>query len=87
MEADRIEQIKAALAALNERGAATRRSRLRTHHRAAPSQSELADMIGGTRESVNRQLRDWQKQGVLNLNSGWIVIEDAEAIAALARAD
>ncbi len=33
-------------------------------------------MIGGTRESVDRQLCDWQKQAILELDSGWIVIKD-----------
>lgn len=30
-----------------------------------PSQSELARLVGGARESVNRQFRAWREQGLL----------------------
>ncbi|MFO1185740.1 MAG: Crp/Fnr family transcriptional regulator [Bauldia sp.] len=48
------------------------------------SQSELARLIGGTRESVNRALRDWQRRRVLDLKDGWIIILDHDALAVLA---
>jgi CRP/FNR family transcriptional regulator, cyclic AMP receptor protein len=41
----------------------------------ALSQRELAMLIGGTRESVNRCLRDWQRRGIVHLGGGWIVID------------
>ncbi len=44
------------------------------------SQSELAEMAGGTREKVNRCLRDWQRQGVLELKNRWTIILKPEAL-------
>lgn len=40
------------------------------------SQEELARYVGGTRESVNRQLRDWQRQGVVRLGRGRVNVVD-----------
>lgn len=51
------------------------------------SQSQLASLIGGTRESVNRALRDWRKRRIVDLKDGWIIILDPAALAALAAAD
>jgi CRP-like cAMP-binding protein len=47
------------------------------------SQSELAEMAGGTREKVNRCLRDWQRQGVLELKNRWTIILKPEALREL----
>jgi len=47
------------------------------------SQSELAAMAGGTRENVNRCLRDWQRRGILELKGGWTIIRQPEALRAL----
>ena len=44
------------------------------------SQSEMAEMTGGTREKVNRCLRDWQRRGVLDLKSRWTIILKPEAL-------
>jgi CRP-like cAMP-binding protein len=44
------------------------------------SQSELAEMSGGTRENVNRCLRDWQRRGILELKDRWTVILKPEAL-------
>ena len=60
-----------------EAGRAPHRSRL------SLSQGELANMIGGTRENVNRYLKDWQRRGVLEIDHGWISIRHREAILAL----
>jgi CRP/FNR family cyclic AMP-dependent transcriptional regulator len=49
------------------------------------SQTVLAEMIGGTRETVNRQLHVWQESGVLRRDQGWIVILDQTALRALAQ--
>ncbi|MBP1962153.1 Crp/Fnr family transcriptional regulator [Paenibacillus aceris] len=38
--------------------------------------SEMADMIGSTRESVNRMLSDMKKEDALEFNNGRIVIKD-----------
>jgi CRP/FNR family transcriptional regulator, cyclic AMP receptor protein len=47
------------------------------------SQSELAEMAGGTREKVNRCLRDWQRQGIIELKNRWTIIRKPEALLAL----
>ena len=44
------------------------------------SQSELAEMAGATREKVNRCLRDWQRQGILELRDRWTIIRKPEAL-------
>jgi CRP/FNR family transcriptional regulator, cyclic AMP receptor protein len=38
------------------------------------SQVELAIMINATRENVNRCLRNWQRQGIVDLDKRWIII-------------
>lgn len=47
------------------------------------TQSELAEMAGGTREKVNRCLRDWQRQGILELKDRWTIILKPEALREL----
>ncbi len=47
------------------------------------SQSELAAMAGGTRENVNRCLRDWQRRGILELKNRWTIIRQPEALRKL----
>jgi CRP/FNR family transcriptional regulator, cyclic AMP receptor protein len=47
------------------------------------SQSELAEMVGGTREKVNRCLRDWQRQGIIELKNRWTIVRKPEALRAL----
>ena len=46
----------------------------------ALSQRELGSMIGGTRESVNRCLREWHRRGFIELDEGWIIIRNAAAL-------
>ena len=46
----------------------------------APTQGELAAMMGTSRESINRQLSAWQRAGLLKLGQGTIVIADADAL-------
>ena len=48
------------------------------------SQSDLASMIGASRENVNRHLRDWRRRGILERKDGWIVILQRDMLAALA---
>jgi CRP-like cAMP-binding protein len=48
------------------------------------SQGDLAKIIGGTRETVNRCLRDWQRQGLLELKEGWTIILKPDALEELA---
>lgn len=47
------------------------------------SQSELAHIVGCSRESVNKQLQVWHKAGLIELAKGSIVIRDARAIEQL----
>jgi CRP/FNR family transcriptional regulator, cyclic AMP receptor protein len=49
------------------------------------SQQELANMVGATREFVNRRLRGWQDQGIIELAKGLVVIRDAAALAAVSQ--
>ncbi len=44
------------------------------------TQSELAKMIGNTRENVNRCLRKWQKEDLIKLKDGWLIICDRSAL-------
>ena len=43
-------------------------------------QRELAEMAGGTRENVNRCLRDWQRRGIVELKGGWTTILKADEL-------
>ncbi|MEX2375446.1 MAG: Crp/Fnr family transcriptional regulator [Dehalococcoidia bacterium] len=52
--------------------------------RTSLSQTELANVVGSSRENVNRHLRRWQDEGVIELRGGWIVLLDAEAISRIA---
>jgi CRP-like cAMP-binding protein len=47
------------------------------------SQRELAEMAGGTRENVNRCLREWQRRGILQLKNRWTIILKPEALHAI----
>lgn len=55
--------------------------------RVSASQSELADMVGGTRENVNRCLRKWQKSGWVELTDGWLIVLDRAALVQVAGDD
>lgn len=47
------------------------------------SQGELASIVGGSRESINKHLRAWQRRGIIDLERGRIVIRDVEALRRL----
>lgn len=49
------------------------------------SQQELGDLIGATRESINKHLSDWSKQGIVKLEDGRMTISDLESVRRLAR--
>jgi len=51
------------------------------------SQSELAAMAGGTRENVNRCLRNWQRRGILELKDRWTIIRQPDALRKLLKPD
>ena len=46
-------------------------------------QRELGNMAGGSRESVNKQLQIWCREGLIELSRGSIIIPDIEAIRRL----
>ena len=48
------------------------------------AQQDLADMLGTTRESVNKQLRSWEEQGLVELSRGRMRVLDPEGLAAVA---
>ena len=45
------------------------------------TQRELGNMVGGSREHINRQLQAWQKAGLIELGKGTIAIRDHSALA------
>jgi CRP-like cAMP-binding protein len=47
------------------------------------SQTELAGMINGTRENVNRCLRNWQRQGIVDMSERWITILQRDELEAI----
>jgi CRP/FNR family cyclic AMP-dependent transcriptional regulator len=48
------------------------------------SQRELANMVGGTRESVNRCLRNWQRRGIVQISEGSIIVTNQDALEDIA---
>jgi CRP/FNR family cyclic AMP-dependent transcriptional regulator len=50
----------------------------------ALTQRELGSMIGASRESVNRCLQQWQREGIVQLKPGWIIILNREAMQEIA---
>jgi CRP/FNR family transcriptional regulator, cyclic AMP receptor protein len=47
------------------------------------SQQEMSGIVGASRENVNKQLRTWQRAGLLELGKRRIVIRDLDALQAL----
>ena len=48
------------------------------------SQEEWGDLVGATRESINKQLRAWTGAGLVTLDHGHILVHDLEALDKLA---
>lgn len=48
------------------------------------SQGELANYVGTTRETVNKQIRAWTDEGLVRMDAGSITIRDREALERLA---
>ncbi|HTT79292.1 MAG TPA: Crp/Fnr family transcriptional regulator [Stellaceae bacterium] len=61
----------------NSRGARDRTAGLKISQRA------LGEIVGSSRESVNKHLQDWKRSGIITIERGSIVIRDREALAAL----
>jgi len=51
------------------------------------SQTDLAQMLGVTREAVNKQLRSWQRMGILQLSGGYITVINMDRLVACAQAE
>jgi CRP/FNR family transcriptional regulator, cyclic AMP receptor protein len=47
------------------------------------SQKDLSTLVGASREKVNKQIRQWEEEGVLSKDSGRMVIADARALPSL----
>jgi len=47
------------------------------------SQRALGELVGGSRESVNKHLQDWKRSGIIAIEKGSILIRDIDALAAL----
>jgi CRP-like cAMP-binding protein len=48
------------------------------------SQGELADLVGSSRESINKQIRAWTDERVVRMERGAITIQDRAALERLA---
>jgi CRP-like cAMP-binding protein len=51
------------------------------------SQRELGAMVGMSRESINKQLRQWQNDGIVSVARGAITVTDETALRDLAEAE
>jgi CRP/FNR family transcriptional regulator, cyclic AMP receptor protein len=51
------------------------------------SQQQIGNLIGASRESVNKHIVDWTRTGHLAMKSGCIVIRDREALEEIANAE
>jgi CRP-like cAMP-binding protein len=50
------------------------------------SQEEWGDFVGATRESINKQMRQWTDQGLIRVDHGYVVLLRLAALEALASA-
>jgi CRP/FNR family cyclic AMP-dependent transcriptional regulator len=54
-----------------------------TNPKLSLSQTELAGMINATREHVNRCLRNWQRQGIVDVSERWITLLQRDMLDAI----
>lgn len=47
------------------------------------SQRALGELVGGSRESVNKHLQDWKRLGIIELGKGAILVHDLKALAGM----
>ncbi len=47
------------------------------------SQRALGELVGGSRESVNKHLQDWKRSGLIAIEKGAIVIRDVDGLEEL----
>lgn len=48
------------------------------------SQQDLGDLVGKTREAVNKQMRAWSEEGIVTMRAGVLLIHDVEQLESLA---
>jgi CRP-like cAMP-binding protein len=48
------------------------------------TQREIGQMIGGSRESTNKQLQEWKERDWIRIDRGSITVLAPEALAAIA---
>jgi len=48
------------------------------------SQEEWGDLVGATRESINKQMRQWNERGILSFDGGYVLIARPELLEQLA---
>jgi CRP/FNR family cyclic AMP-dependent transcriptional regulator len=48
------------------------------------SQEEWGDLVGTTRESVNKQFRSWTGEGLIALEKQCVVVRDVRALSSIA---
>ena len=63
------------------------RSRCAVSREITLTQREIGDIVGMTRESINKQLRAWEARNWISVRRGAIVLRDRAALAALAAPD
>ena len=49
-----------------------------------PPQQALGDMVGTSRESINKQLREWSQAGLVTSSRGYITVRDPDQLEMLA---
>jgi CRP-like cAMP-binding protein len=67
-------------------GLTERRKPSPENHTIAITQQEISEMVGMTRESINKQLRAWAARKWVRLEHGAVVLLDASALRELAEA-
>ena len=65
--------------------AKTQKPKVSAARRVTITQREIGQMIGMSRESTNKQLRDWEERNWVRLERGGVVVLKPEALAAIAR--
>lgn len=58
-------------------------SRGRAEARVDLTQSQLGEMVGAARETVNKKLRAWEKEGLVALSPGRVIVRSPAGLAAL----
>jgi CRP-like cAMP-binding protein len=44
------------------------------------SQQQLGSMVGMSRESMNKQLKQWRQEGLIRVEEGHYILTDLEAL-------